>query len=258
MVRCVGHGQKVLLHWSQVHDVPILKFLTDVRVAMPKPTPEQKRLLNEEHFNFRIDFRFDEKNPFFENEILTKEYFLKCEPEPNLPFTFDGPEVVSCRGCKINWRKGRNVTLQPVKKLNKETGELVTKFAKRNSFFNFFTPPKTAREWILDPKKADLMEAHFEIGLFFKETFVSRAIVFYANHSVQNLVEDDPSFVSTRKKFGTKQEQRIVKMKKSNSFVKRPDSGLSQASEFSETTNDETSISNRCKSHQKSNFPDSF
>ena len=54
-------------------------------------------------------------------------------------------------------------------------GELVTKYAKRNSFFNFFTPPQTVREWILDPKKSALMEAHFEIGLFFKETFVSKA-----------------------------------------------------------------------------------
>ena len=54
-------------------------------------------------------------------------------------------------------------------------GQLVTKYAKRNSFFNFFTPPQTVREWILDPKKSALMEAHFEIGLFFKETFVSKA-----------------------------------------------------------------------------------
>ena len=43
---------------------------------------------------------------------------------------------------QINWVKGRNATLRPVQKLHKETGKPITKFAKRNSFFNFFTPPK--------------------------------------------------------------------------------------------------------------------
>ena len=43
---------------------------------------------------------------------------------------------------QINWVRGRNATLRPVQKLHKETGKPITKFAKRNSFFNFFTPPK--------------------------------------------------------------------------------------------------------------------
>ena len=237
----------------QVHDIPVLKFLTDVRVELMQPTPEQKRHLDDENLNFRIDFHFNDDNPFFDNPTLSKEYFLKCEPDPNLPFMFDGPEVVTCRGCKINWRKGRNVTLQPVRRLNKETGHLVTKFAKRNSFFNFFTPPKTVREWILDPKKAALMEAHFEIGLFFKETFVSRAIMFYAEHSVKNLGEDEPSsgFAPTRKSFPTKPPQ-IGKAKKSANLVKRPDSSLSQNSSISEPVNEklisgDQSTSTRCK-----------
>ena len=43
---------------------------------------------------------------------------------------------------QIHWLKGKNVTLRPVRKVNRETGEPVIKYAKRNSFFNFFTPPK--------------------------------------------------------------------------------------------------------------------
>jgi hypothetical protein len=132
---------------------------------------------------------------------------------------------------------------------------LVTKFSKRNSFFNFFTPPKTVREWILDPKKAALMEAHFEIGLFFKETFVSKAIVYYANHSVKNLGEDEasPAFVSTRKSYPTKQQQ-SGKAKKSTNLVNRPDSSLSQVSSTGEAAAagdklvaENATISIRCK-----------
>ncbi len=126
------------------------------------------------------------------------------------------------------------------------SGQLVTKFAKRNSFFNFFTPPKSVREWILDPKKSALMEAHFEIGLFFKETFVTKAILFYASHSIKNLGDDDdvrPAEVPTsptRKSLFTKRSDKMKNKRgvpaTSTSIVKRPDSSVSQFSSTSEVT----------------------
>ena len=39
------------------------------------------------------------------------------------------PEVVGCKGCKIDWVKGMNLTLRPVRKADKNTGKIVTKFA---------------------------------------------------------------------------------------------------------------------------------
>ena len=39
------------------------------------------------------------------------------------------PEVVGCKGCKIDWVKGKNLTLRPVRKADKNTGKIVTKFA---------------------------------------------------------------------------------------------------------------------------------
>ena len=55
---------------------------------------------------------------------------------------------------------------------------VVQKWAKRNSFFNFFTPPKVENKE-LDVKVATLLEAHFDIGLHFKETFIPKAVVFF-------------------------------------------------------------------------------
>ena len=85
---------------------------------------------------------------------------------------------------------------------------MVTKWAKRNSFFNFFTPPKLDNlqgvrrkisgsslnhshhqkasnnqtpTSITDMRKQLLLEAHFQIGLYLKETFVPKAFLFFVN-----------------------------------------------------------------------------
>lgn len=89
---------------------------------------------------------------------------------------------------------------------------MVTKWAKRNSFFNFFTPPKLENSHgvrrkisasslnhnhhhkattstssnrtptsITDMRKQLLLEAHFQIGLYLKETFVPKAFLFFVN-----------------------------------------------------------------------------
>ena len=92
----------------------------------------------------------------------------------------------------------------------------MTKWAKRNSFFNFFTPPKldnlhgvrrkisanslnhnnhhhkatatfanssngSTPTSIADMRKQLLLEAHFQIGLYLKETFVPKAFLFFVN-----------------------------------------------------------------------------
>ena len=119
------------------------------------------------------------------------------------PWNFDGPEVCNCKGSKISWNKGKNATLRPVRKI--KDGQIVTKWAKRNSFFNFFTPPKLTRYYfvrienllsferhtellyfrdaLMDPENRTLFEAHFQIGLYLKETFIPQAIKFYLNYS---------------------------------------------------------------------------
>lgn len=75
-------------------------------------------------------------NDFFENPVLEKEYFLKCAPDQLNPFSFDGPVICHSKGTEIQWKPGKNVTVQV------ERDDDGNEFGVRvESFFNFFDPP---------------------------------------------------------------------------------------------------------------------
>ena len=92
---------------------------------------------------FTLHFYFA-PNDYFSNLILTKEYEMKCEPSEDDPFSFEGPEIFKCKGCTINWKEGKNLTVKTVKKKQKHKSKgnvrTITKQVKNDSFFNFFDP----------------------------------------------------------------------------------------------------------------------
>ncbi|KAK2118534.1 Nucleosome assembly protein 1-like 1 [Saguinus oedipus] len=45
--------------------------------------------------SFVLEFRF-EPNEYFTNEVLTKTYRMRSEPDDSDPFSFDGPEIMGC------------------------------------------------------------------------------------------------------------------------------------------------------------------
>lgn len=49
------------------------------------------------HQSFTLEFHF-EANEFFTNTVLTKTYKMRSEPDESDPFSFDGPEIMSCTG----------------------------------------------------------------------------------------------------------------------------------------------------------------
>ena len=59
-----------------------------------------------------------------------------------------GPEIIKCEGTPIDWKKGKNVTVKVIKKVQKHasrgTRRTVTKTVQNDSFFNFFSPPAVA------------------------------------------------------------------------------------------------------------------
>jgi len=184
----------------QEHDEPILKHLQDIRVVFtgpdsmvdttqyPQPTP----------MGFVLEYHFL-PNPFFTNNVLTKSYKMKCEPDEDDPFAFEGPEIVSASGCHIDWKKGKNVTQKVVKKKQKRKGSpgrgqtrFVSKTVKNDSFFNFFSPPEVPDdEADLDEETEALLAADFEIGHFFRERIVPKAVLYFTGEALEDDFEEE-------------------------------------------------------------------
>ncbi|CAH0397105.1 unnamed protein product [Chilo suppressalis] len=175
----------MLCEMMQEHDEPILKCLQDIKVQM-----------HEDPIGFTLEFHFA-PNDYFTNTVLTKEYSMKCKPDDENPLEFEGPEIYSCKGCEINWKKGKNVTVKTIKKKQKHKSRgsvrTVTKSVQADSFFNFFAPPAMPD----DPNSTlasdiqALLTADFEIGHYIRERVVSRAVLLYTGEGLDDDDDDD-------------------------------------------------------------------
>merc|ERR1719466_28048 len=168
-------------------DEPIMKFLQDVTVTLPP-----------ENTSFTITFHFA-PNQFFTNKELTKEYLMKNTFDPEDPLDFDGPEIFKSKGCKIDWKAGKNTTVKVIKQKVKQKGKgkggpkFVTKEEKRETFFNFFKPPKVPeddKEEVDDERQAQITE-DFDIGFSIKEKLVPRAVLYFTGEALEDDDYDD-------------------------------------------------------------------
>ncbi|XP_014224525.1 nucleosome assembly protein 1-like 1-B [Trichogramma pretiosum] len=168
----------------QEHDEPILKHLYDITVIFLEKDP----------MGFVLEFHFS-PNEYFSNSVLTKEYQMKCAPEENDPFSFEGPEIYKCKGCTIDWKKGKNVTVKTIKKnqKHKSRGSMrtVTKTVQNDSFFNFFspTPVPDDPDVELDDETQLMLTSDFEIGHYIRERVVPRAVLYFTGEALED--EDD-------------------------------------------------------------------
>ncbi|XP_003798456.1 nucleosome assembly protein 1-like 4 [Otolemur garnettii] len=169
----------------QEYDEPILKHLQDIKVKFSDPG---------QPMSFVLEFHF-EPNDYFTNSVLTKTYKMKSEPDKADPFSFEGPEIVDCDGCTIDWKKGKNVTVKTIKKKQKHKGRgtvrTITKQVPNESFFNFFNPLKASGDGeSLDEDSEFTLASDFEIGHFFRERIVPRAVLYFTGEAI----EDDDNF----------------------------------------------------------------
>jgi len=168
----------------QEHDEPILAHLIDIQVKMhSKPT------------GFTLEFYFS-PNDYFTNSVLTKYYELKCEVDPEDPFSFEGQEIKSCKGCEINWKKGKNVTVRTVtkKQKHKSKGNVrsVQKQVQNDSFFNFFAPPEVPLDdEDIDDDTQAILAADFEIGEVIRQRIVQRAVLYFTGEALDDDDYDD-------------------------------------------------------------------
>ncbi|XP_037070853.1 nucleosome assembly protein 1-like 1 [Pollicipes pollicipes] len=173
----------LLAEMIQEYDEPILKHLTDIKVAFREKDPE----------GFTLEFHFS-PNDHFTNAVLTKEYFMKCTPDEKDPFSFEGPEIIKSKGCTIDWKAGKNITEKTIKKKQKHKARgstrTITKTVQNDSFFNFFNPPAVPDdpEAEVDEDVQNLLSADFEIGHYIRERIVPRAVLYFTGEALE---EDD-------------------------------------------------------------------
>jgi len=176
---------EMLAEMVQENDEPVLELLDDVTVSLTEKAP----------MGFTLHFHFKE-NEYFTNAELTKEYEMKCEPMEDDPFSFEGPEIFKCKGCTIDWKKGKNLTVKQVKKKqkhkNKGSVRTITKQVKADSFFNFFDPPTVPDDpnAEVDEETQAILTADFEIGHYIRERIVPRAVLYFTGEAL----EEDSDF----------------------------------------------------------------
>jgi nucleosome assembly protein 1-like 1 len=167
------------------HDEPILEKLKDIRCKLADDPNKMA---------FTLEFEFGE-NEYFENLILTKSYNLQNKMDEDDPLGYEGPEIVSCTGSNIKWKKGMNVTEKIVKKRQKHKGSgtvrTVEKKVLNDSFFNFFSPPSIQDDESIDSDTEALLDSDFQIGSTFKDRIVTRAVLYFTGEAQAAEREDD-------------------------------------------------------------------
>jgi len=166
-------------------DEPILSHLTDIKLKLSGPS---------EPISYTLEFHFS-PNDYFTNKVLTKKYMMKMDPDEG-DVLFDGPEISKSEGCEIDWKQNKNVTVKTIKKkqTHKKSGvkRTVTKQVTKDSFFNFFSPPSQEEQ---DEPSSDEVEAQmqsdYEIGHFFREQLVPRAVLYFTGEALDDSDDED-------------------------------------------------------------------
>jgi len=163
-------NEEALLGMVEPHDEPVLEYLTDIKVSLKQP----------DNSGFTLHFMFSE-NPYFTNNVLDKEYKLREDPDPELPLEFDGPEIIDCKGCNIDWKEGKNIT------------KIKLKEVQADSFFNFFSPPElpNGKEDDLSDEERSILARDFDVGFAIKEKIIPRAVLYFTGEAFD---DDDDDF----------------------------------------------------------------
>jgi len=176
----------------QAIDEPVLKHLQDITCSD-----------TEDNSSFTLSFHFSQ-NEFFTNSILTKVYEMKNGIDKDDPLDFDGPEIFKCKGCKIEWKSGKNTTMKVIRQKIKQKGKgkggqkVVTKTEKRDSFFNFFSPPKFPEDpkEDLDDEVQAIISEDFDIGYSFREKIIPKAVLYFTGDGLDDDEDEDSEFDS--------------------------------------------------------------
>lgn len=123
---------------------------------------------------------------------------MKCSPDDDDPFGFEGPEIIKCTGCTINWNKGKDITKKTIKKKQKHKSRgvvrTVAKVVANDSFFNFFSPPTVPDDINaadVDDELRSLITSDFEIGHYIRDRIIPRAVLFFTGEGIDDNEDED-------------------------------------------------------------------
>jgi len=183
-------------------DEPVLEYLKDITKDFLDSNDLSK--------GFKLMFHFAE-NPFFENEMLWKEYLIV----ESSPYTGDH-EPTEIKASEIIWREGKDVTVEITKKKVKGGGAKKKKQAKekeepRASFFRSFfknmkhgmeVPDDIVTDELLELREDDenedddeivsmLMENDYEMAMAFRDQLIPFAVRWYTGEARPEDDEED-------------------------------------------------------------------
>ena len=137
---------------------------------------------NDDGKGFTLRFHFG-PNEYFHDTVLTKKYEV-----PNL-LTSDEPILKAVEGCKIQWKPDKSLTFKTIKKKQRGKGKnagqvrTVTKTEKKESFFQWFDPPKMPSMDDMDEEEAEqleeLFDSDYEVAQAFRSQLIPRAVLWF-------------------------------------------------------------------------------
>jgi len=179
----IFRNTELLSSMLQTNDEPLLKKLVDIKITYAQ-----------DPMSYTLEFHF-EPNEYFENTVLTKQYFLKSKVDTEYPLTFEGPEIYKCVGCNIDWKKGKNLTVKTIKKKQKHKNRgafrTITKQVPADTFFNFFNPPVVQEDSKVDLDTQAILSTDFEIGHFLRARIIPKAVCYFSGDVVDEDDDDD-------------------------------------------------------------------
>ena len=128
-------------------DGNILEYLTNIKFV-----PLENKV------DFRVEYYFN-KNPYMENELLTKTYYFNLKNE----------KLIKSDYCDIKWTDKDSDPTKKIKIKKKSGKKTQTTFQDTKSFFNMF-----------DVKKTNLLMDDAE-ARFLKEDFLPNLLEYYLN-----------------------------------------------------------------------------
>lgn len=186
------------------YDEPVLEYLEDIRKSYLDATEPRN--------GKKLEYFFKE-NPYFSNKVLSQEVHYKFDPEKDRPWKQDYPTEI--KGSKIEWKDGKDVTVEVTTKKVKGGGAKKAKqkgkqtVEPRPSFFRVAfanqkkdEPLNKELRFLVGAEDAEdedelvdaaeqMMEQMADLNEVIAEGVVAYAVRYYTGEACEGLDDDD-------------------------------------------------------------------